>query len=152
MNHIKTNQHSILEVHTTMAAIVPNDLINTLGNPSNATTSKNSLVNLQAATIKSKQLIIAELTTTIAKLQYTTIPPHIQSSSPSHCLQNIHDCSTLGQLINFCHGCLFFPPNQAGSMQSLQDSSKGGQTHSCSSQQNIQVTSEAAKENLNQHQ
>ena len=68
MHHMTTNQHSILEVHATTTANAPVDLIDSLNNVANATTTKNSLINIQAATIKSQQLTIAE-PTTISKLQ-----------------------------------------------------------------------------------
>ena len=67
------NQHSILGIHaTTNPTISFNDLIDALNNLANAATSKNSLINTQATTIKSQQLTIEELTVTNAKL-YTII-------------------------------------------------------------------------------
>ena len=55
MHHMTINQYSILGFHATTAA--------------NATTSKNSLVDMQATTIKSHQLTLTDLTTTITKLK-----------------------------------------------------------------------------------
>ena len=77
---MKTNQHSILHFHAIASSTALNHLIDALDNLADATISKNSFVNTQAATMKSQQLILAKLITTIAKLQ-THIESFVKKSS-----------------------------------------------------------------------
>ena len=92
MHDMTPNQHSILGVHaTTTNTISPNDLIDALDNLANAATSKSSLINTHAITIKSQQLTIEELTTANAKL-------HTSIESPSKNQQ--HQNKYIGLLSN----------------------------------------------------
>ena len=101
-----------------------------------------------------KKLLVCSSSKHHNKHHYTTTHILTISNSTIHLsplLQNIYDCTTIGQHICFYHGCLFFPPKSTWIKAIMAGYFQGWPNLTFAAvNRHIQVTSETTKEHLSQ--